>query len=129
MKHLLYVTSLLFLTALQPISKKDSPVAFKKSPSTIICGSCSPAYGLQAQKNYNQLQLNWHGYVLTYSYGGYYSYYDMYGVVQNGTFSGTTGGTQITITIPSTTFILTYRVTSNCSDGSTTASSPATFNF
>jgi hypothetical protein len=128
MKNLLFVTCLLFITGLSNTPKlNDYSIHQKLSINT--CGSCSAAYGLGAQKNYNQLQLNWQGYVSTYSYGGYYNYYNSYGNPTSANFSGSTGGTQITLTIPPSTYSLTYRVTSNCSDGSTTESSPFYIHF
>jgi hypothetical protein len=92
---------------------------------------CSATSNLKAQKNYDQLQLNWDPVysVSTYQYGGYYNYYDTYGNQKSGNFGSTTGGTQITITIPPSTYSLTYRVVSNCPDGSTTESLAASFNF
>jgi hypothetical protein len=128
MKNFLFVTCLLFITGAQPFSKTDSSSSFKSLHST-ECGSCSAPYQLTAVKNSNYLQLNWQGTVISYTYGGYYSYYDEHGNLATGHFSGTIGGKQKTITIPSSTFILTYRVISNCDDGSITESLPATFNF
>lgn len=129
MKNFLFVTCLLFITA-SPFSKTDTPSSFKKL-HTAECGSCTPAYNLAAQKNNNQLQLNWNRdpTVTSFDYGGYYNYYDNYGNPTSSSFGATTGGTQITITIPYSTYSVTYRVTSNCPDGSTTASSPYSIHF
>lgn len=87
--------------------------------------------GLTAAKNYNHLQLNWNTVsgVTTFAYGGYYNYYDNYGNPTSGNFGSTTGGTQITITIPPSTYSVTFRVTSNCPDGSTSESSPSYTHF
>lgn len=62
--------------------------------------------------------------VTTYSYGGYYNRTGTPSVVN---FGGTTSGTQITITIQSGFLSGTFRVTSQCSDGTTSESLPKNF--
>jgi hypothetical protein len=95
---------------------------------TASCGSCNAATSLTAVKNGNQIQLNWIGdpSVNTFSYGGYYNYNT---APYTGTFSGTIGGNQKTITVPYDTYSITYRVTSDCPDGSTTESLPSYTHF
>lgn len=129
MKNFLFLTFFLVMSGFM-ISRTDQLSLFRFKKSSITnCGSCNSAYSFIAQKNYNQLQLNWQGYVSTYAYGGYYNYYDGYGNPTSANFSGSTGGTQITITIPPSTYSVTFRVTSNCPDGSTTESSPSYTHF
>lgn len=92
-------------------------------------GSCSAAYNLYASKNITSITLTWKGYVSNYSYGGYYNYKDGNGYTRSQSFGAPAGGTQVTISVPSSTYSITFRVTSICSDGTTTESAPASFYF
>lgn len=82
-------------------------------------GSCPAPIKLKAVLNGTNLTLTWEGPLSQYNYGGYLN--------PTGTFSGTTGGNQITITVPAGTTGGTFRVTNLCGDGSFSVSPPASF--
>lgn len=93
-------------------------------------GSCPAANGLLAQKNFGTVKLTWSGSGASYNYGGYYNYRTSDGGYGSANFSGSTAGNYANITVPSTTYSLTYQVSTVCTDGSITGSAgPASFNF
>lgn len=107
-----------FISFLKPINQEDT---FLSKLNLAEQGSCAAPTSLQGELNGTNLKLTRNGVsgVTQYSYGGYLN--------PRGTFGGTTGGTQITITVPSGTTSGTFRITSLCSDGSSTTSAPQSF--
>ncbi len=124
MKKLIYLTCLLLVTALSSFSTTGNHSFSKLSANKF--GTCGAPTNLIATVNGSQLTLKWISVpgVSTFSYGGYYNRTGTPSVVN---FGGTTSGTQITITIQSGFLSGTFRVTSQCSDGTTSESLPKTF--
>lgn len=76
------------------------------------------------------VSLSWTGSGYSYSYGGYYNYKDQYNNLRSANFQGNAGGfTSASITVPASTYSLTYQVTTTCIDGTTATSSSASFYF
>lgn len=129
MKKLFYVICLLVITALSSFSTTGYHSSFSKISEKKF-GSCPTANGLLAQKNFGTVKLTWSGSGASYNYGGYYNYRTSDGGYGSANFSGSTAGNYANITVPSTTYSLTYQVSTVCTDGSITGSAgPASFNF
>jgi hypothetical protein len=128
MKKLFYVKCLLLIIVLSIFSATGSHSSSLKASSKKF-GSCSAAYNLYASKNYTSITLTWRGSVPNYSYGGYYNYKDVNGYSRSQNFGASTGGTQVTISVPSSTYSITFKVNTICSDGTTTESAPGSFYF
>ena len=126
MKKIFYITCLLIITALLSFSILNNNDSSTSKSSVKNQGTCAAPTNLTATVNGSSLQLTWSAVsgVSTYSYGGYYNRTGAVPPPSVITFGGTTGGTQITITISPTLTSGTFRVTSHCSDGTTSESLP-----
>lgn len=108
----------------------SSKNAFNTSIKSVTkLGTCATPYNLSAVKNGSSVTLNWSGDPITHGYGGYYSYYDQYGQPCSQNFGGSTNTWPTSISVPSSTYRITFTVTAYCTDGTYSTSSPVTVNF
>lgn len=128
MKNVFYVACLLILTSLSSFTMKSHHSSSKKVSTKKF--SCAVATNLLATKNYSQITFTWSGSQnSSYSCGGYYNYTDVNGN-KSTNFTGSSVSTNAyTINVPTSTYSVTFRVTTLCADGSTNTSSPASFSF
>jgi len=113
---------LVFLFLTVTIFSFSTTIHNSVSSATFIkkTGTCAEPTNLIGTLNGTSLTLSWDGPSgVTFSYGGTLS--------PNGSFSGTTSTSPVTISVPSGTTGGTFRVNSLCSDGTTSISAPKNF--
>ena len=123
MKKIIYFSSLFAALFLFSFSNEKINVSVKKS------GTCATPTSLSAVKNGGTITLSWTSDPNTHNYGGYYNYINGSGQPVAQSFSGTTNTWPVGISVPSSTYKITYTATDVCPDGSYSTSGPASFNF
>lgn len=123
MRKLIYILTVTAITALISFTTKP----FTKP--TVEGGTCTVPYNLDASKSGSYITLDWDGDPVTHSYGGYYNYYDDFGNATTQNFGSSTNTWPITMTVPSSTYRITYSATAYCTDSTYSTSQSYTENF
>lgn len=130
MKKTLYLPILLVIVTLLAFAAPTKHTGNTKNFEANEKPSCPIPTSLNATKSGSSLNLSWSGSAPSYSYGGYYNYYDASGNPTTSFFGSTTSNTTVTgISIPLSTYSITFSVVSRCSDGSSGQSAPFSKTF